>query len=63
MCIDVGDSAGFKTFKNPVLTISDLSFAPFSDISVERIIFHLGFHIECSVHLPISKDRVAFQVH
>ena len=27
----IGDSAGSKTFKNPVLTISDHNFAPFSD--------------------------------
>ena len=30
----VGDSAGLKTFKNPVFTISDLHFAHFSDMSM-----------------------------
>jgi hypothetical protein len=35
----VGDSAGLKTFKNPVLTISDLHFAHFSDIVMRHRIF------------------------
>ena len=42
----VGDSAGFKTFKIPVLTISDLQFAPFSDMSVGHKIFS---HVRISV--------------
>jgi hypothetical protein len=32
----VGDSAGFKTFKNPVLTINDHKVGSFSDISLEH---------------------------
>jgi len=32
MCIDFGDSAAFKTFKIPALTINDHKVAPFSDI-------------------------------
>jgi len=35
----VGDSAGFKTFKNPVLTINDHSVGFFSDISLGHKIF------------------------
>jgi len=31
----IGDSAGSKTFKNPVLTIRHLHFAPFSDKSLQ----------------------------
>jgi hypothetical protein len=37
--LKVGDTADFKTFKNPMLTISDLKFPPFSDISLEHKIF------------------------
>jgi len=35
----VGDSAGFKTFKNALLTISDLHFGLFSDIYFGHRIF------------------------
>jgi len=51
----VGDSAGFKTFKNPVLTISDPHFAPFSDMSMGHRIFSHG---QISAPLQIAKAGV-----
>ena len=41
ICWRVPDSAGFKTFKNPVLTINDHKVGSFSDISLEHKIFSL----------------------
>jgi len=38
----VGDSADFKTFKNPVLTINDHKVGSLSDISLEHKIFSHG---------------------
>jgi len=45
----VGDSAGLKTFKNPVLTISDLHFTHFSDMS-------MGHKIKITIIIKILLD-------